>query len=378
MASTQFQNLELGSWLSALGGWSAITLDPSRTLLLTHEKGLQVSASLGRVYRNQLEHDPMNIDRAREIASAGDPIPVGILYQNPAVPCYEELRSIAPLRTPELIRRGLEALLAAYRAREWDLEPRDEDVHSAVERRIDAFPAGQIQKGGLHGLLGILRGIQCEGGSQLLGQLETVVADVDRDNRRGSRDASDGDGQQSGRAAPGDEDGPAGQALGEGGVHGIAQRLLDAGELWGKFARGLPEDAFRQLHIVGVGAVHVDPKNAIVLAHVSLSRSALKAASTREVRFGRDVVSHGDQRDRVADRHHFSAHFMPDDPWRLDSALGPVIPPIDMGVRAADGRGSDTNHDFSLTGRRVGHRFKSQAGSRSGFDKRAHEKPSLG
>jgi 2-oxoglutarate ferredoxin oxidoreductase subunit beta len=83
--------------------------DPNRTLLLTHEKGLQVSASLGKVYRNQLEHDPMNIDRAREIASAGDPIPVGILYQNPAVPRYEELRAIEPLRTPELIRRGLEA-----------------------------------------------------------------------------------------------------------------------------------------------------------------------------------------------------------------------------------------------------------------------------
>ena len=83
--------------------------DPNRTLLLTHEKGLQVSASLGRVYKNQREHDPMDIDRAREIASAGDPIPVGILYQNPAVPCYEELHAIEPLRTPELIQRGLEA-----------------------------------------------------------------------------------------------------------------------------------------------------------------------------------------------------------------------------------------------------------------------------
>jgi 2-oxoglutarate ferredoxin oxidoreductase subunit beta len=83
--------------------------DPNRTLLLTHEKGLQVSASLGRVYKNQLEHDPMDIDRAREIASAGDPIPVGILYQNPAVPCYEDLHAIEALRTPELIQRGLEA-----------------------------------------------------------------------------------------------------------------------------------------------------------------------------------------------------------------------------------------------------------------------------
>jgi len=34
------------------------------------------------------------------------------------------------------IRGGLEALLAAHRAGEWTLEPQDEDVHSAVERRL--------------------------------------------------------------------------------------------------------------------------------------------------------------------------------------------------------------------------------------------------
>jgi len=83
--------------------------DPNRTLLLTHENGLHVSATLGKVYKNQQEHDPSNLNRAREIASIEDPIPVGILYRNPAVPCYEDMRSIQQLRTPELIQRGLEA-----------------------------------------------------------------------------------------------------------------------------------------------------------------------------------------------------------------------------------------------------------------------------
>jgi argininosuccinate lyase len=43
------------------------------------------------------------------------------------------------------IRRGLEQLLAAHRRGEWTVEPADEDVHSAVERRlIDAIgPAGK-------------------------------------------------------------------------------------------------------------------------------------------------------------------------------------------------------------------------------------------
>ena len=59
-----------------------------------------------KVYKNQLQHDPLDINRAREIASEHDSIPVGILYRNPDVPCYEDLRHSDKLRTPELIRTG--------------------------------------------------------------------------------------------------------------------------------------------------------------------------------------------------------------------------------------------------------------------------------
>ncbi len=88
--------------------------DPQKTLLLTHDKGLHVSASIGKVYTNQQRHDPADLDRAREIASVTDPIPVGILYHDPDVPCYEDLRATATLRTPELIRTGLEAELDKF------------------------------------------------------------------------------------------------------------------------------------------------------------------------------------------------------------------------------------------------------------------------
>ena len=54
------------------------------------------------------DHDSSDLARAREVASIVDPIPVGILYRNPDVPCYEEMRA-GPPRTPELIRAGLEA-----------------------------------------------------------------------------------------------------------------------------------------------------------------------------------------------------------------------------------------------------------------------------
>ena len=88
--------------------------DPNKVLLLNHENGLHPSAGLSRVYKNQQEHDPLNIDRAREIASNTDIIPVGILYRNPAVPCYEDLRQTDKLRTPDLTRAGLNAELDKY------------------------------------------------------------------------------------------------------------------------------------------------------------------------------------------------------------------------------------------------------------------------
>jgi 2-oxoglutarate ferredoxin oxidoreductase subunit beta len=78
-------------------------------LMLTHENGIKVSPALQKIYRNQVEHDPSNIDRAREIASSEDPIPVGILYRNPEVPCYEDLRRAGMLRTAGSIRSTLES-----------------------------------------------------------------------------------------------------------------------------------------------------------------------------------------------------------------------------------------------------------------------------
>jgi len=88
--------------------------DPQRTMLLTHADGLQLSPGLSSAYRNQQAHDPSNIDRAREIASLDDPIPVGILYRNPDAPCYEDLRHAGQLRSPEYIRAGLNRELDKY------------------------------------------------------------------------------------------------------------------------------------------------------------------------------------------------------------------------------------------------------------------------
>jgi 2-oxoglutarate/2-oxoacid ferredoxin oxidoreductase subunit beta len=94
-------------WLPQI--WDPWLHDPNRIQILRHEQGMPASEGLAKVYRNQVQHDPADIDRAREIASNTDLIPVGILYRNPSVPCYEELKASRELRTAEYVRKGLEA-----------------------------------------------------------------------------------------------------------------------------------------------------------------------------------------------------------------------------------------------------------------------------
>ncbi|MBT3358531.1 MAG: 2-oxoglutarate oxidoreductase [Rhodospirillales bacterium] len=82
--------------------------DPMRTKLLVHENGLELNAQAAAVYKNQEEHDPLDMDRAREIAGATDTIPVGILYHDPNVPCYDDIRSPERPHTAAGVKRALD------------------------------------------------------------------------------------------------------------------------------------------------------------------------------------------------------------------------------------------------------------------------------
>lgn len=87
--------------------WTPCMDDPDRLLILTHENGIQLSPALSRTYRYQDEHDPADLVEARRIVGTSERLPVGIIYRNPDVPCYEELRKPDRLYTPELIAKGL-------------------------------------------------------------------------------------------------------------------------------------------------------------------------------------------------------------------------------------------------------------------------------
>jgi 2-oxoglutarate ferredoxin oxidoreductase subunit beta len=82
--------------------------DPDRMLLLKHENGLDISPDLARIYRNQEVHDPADRNRAREMASVNDPIPVGILYRNPEMACYEDEQVPSQMNTAGVVKNYLE------------------------------------------------------------------------------------------------------------------------------------------------------------------------------------------------------------------------------------------------------------------------------
>jgi len=102
--------------------------DPLKVNLLHHKNGVRLSDNIAKVYRTQEEHDPSDIHRAREIASVLDPIPVGILYHDPNVPTYEDLRNAGQQRSARFIKSGLEAELDKFtvwpQAADADIQPR--------------------------------------------------------------------------------------------------------------------------------------------------------------------------------------------------------------------------------------------------------------
>ena len=82
--------------------------DPSSTRILTHANGLRLKPELSRVYKNQQTHDPLDLGEALSLARLEDEIPVGILYNDPSVPCYDELRAGERPSTPALVEKVLD------------------------------------------------------------------------------------------------------------------------------------------------------------------------------------------------------------------------------------------------------------------------------
>ncbi|MDF2772975.1 MAG: thiamine pyrophosphate TPP-binding protein [Geminicoccaceae bacterium] len=59
--------------------------------LLVHDDGVTVP-ELERTYKNRITHDPHDLNRARELASAGEHVRLGVFYRDETKPKYEDTR----------------------------------------------------------------------------------------------------------------------------------------------------------------------------------------------------------------------------------------------------------------------------------------------
>ncbi len=88
--------------------------NPDNIRLLTHPRGIEVDDALAQRYKNREQHDPSDIHRARELASDTGCVPLGILYRNDEVPCYEDLRVTGAHLSPEQRMDALEREFDKY------------------------------------------------------------------------------------------------------------------------------------------------------------------------------------------------------------------------------------------------------------------------
>jgi len=91
------------------GIFQAAIMNPDNVVILTHENGINAEG-LGD-YKTRIPHDPLDIDRARELAEASSgKVRLGLFYGNESLPRYEETRHLPVYTAEEKIEKLNEEL----------------------------------------------------------------------------------------------------------------------------------------------------------------------------------------------------------------------------------------------------------------------------
>ncbi len=71
--------------------------------LLIHEDGIHVP-ELDDIYKNQLRHDPSDLNEARRLAETSKRVRIGLFYRNEELPRYEDLRRLVAHTAEERLK----------------------------------------------------------------------------------------------------------------------------------------------------------------------------------------------------------------------------------------------------------------------------------
>ena len=72
------------------GEFEPLQNDPSKILVMEHERGIPVDPALDRLFKNRTAHDPADLSEGRDLAGRQDVVPIGLFYRDDDAERYDE------------------------------------------------------------------------------------------------------------------------------------------------------------------------------------------------------------------------------------------------------------------------------------------------
>ncbi len=141
---------------------------------------------------------------------------------------------------------------------------------------------------------------------------------------------------------------------GQHGVHRVAQRIENGRVLRRDGRIELPDIRLGNDDVLGEGAVGVDADDLHVLADVRLAGAALQALAAGHVHLGGDEVARLHAGHFVAHGFDGAAELVAGNERRMNAALRPLVPLVNVQVGAADGGHLDLDQDVGAAELRLG------------------------
>ena len=120
-------------------------------------------------------------------------------------------------------------------------------------------------------------------------------------------------------------------------MYRIPQRIKDGRILDRNRRIKLPDVRFGDGNVLCKCAVGIYADDFHVLANVRFASATLQALSAGDVHFGGNKIAFFYTGDFVSTGDYFTAELVSGNQWRMDTALCPAVPLINMQVGAADG-----------------------------------------
>ena len=209
-------------------------------------------------------------------------------------------------------------------------------------------------------------------GAHAAGERQAGVIDIGCDHAGGTGRLADSDREQTDRTASRDQHVGARDLGSQRRVERVAHWIVDAADFIGHGGVEAPDVGRRHGDEIREASVAVDADDPGVGADVRVAGPAEQAVAVDDVAFGRHAVADldiGDERARLDD---VTGELVADDDRRFDASLGPVIPGVDVYVRAAHAGAPDADEDLIRPNRGFRHFREHHAGAGRSFYESAH------